>query len=95
MDIVKSDLLEICNWNSGPSGTGTDYYTLYTVVMNKDLLVVNCSGVQFGWEFDDWELVKKSENDDSLFENLTGNLSHFEKCKLFLAAHRSPISRPK
>ncbi len=86
--ISKKHLEKIATFDSGPDSLGTDYYVVYKVITDDTHLVVNCSGVAVGWEFDRWEAIRLEDSNSSDVQKLLKARSDREKCKLYIQMDR-------
>jgi len=86
--VSKKHLEKIAAFDSGPDRLGTDYYVVYKVNTDEKHMVVNCSGVAVGWEFDRWEAVRLEGRNSSDVQKLLKARSNREKCRLYLDMDR-------
>jgi hypothetical protein len=88
--LTVSELKKISSFSSGYISGGSDYWTLYEFPNHSDKLLIHSSGSNFGWEYDDWEFIKRP-TDQILAQFLDAKVSEIEKCKLILAQERTSI----
>ncbi len=85
-----SELKKLASFSSGYLSGGSDYWNLYEFPNHPDKILVNSSGSNFGWEYDDWEFILKPSNE--IVAQLIGEkISDSEKCKLILSLERTSI----
>lgn len=80
--VNKKNLRKISEFDSGPDSLGTDYYVVYEIKSKPDFIVINCSGVAVGWEFDRWEAAQMEGKNSLIFEKLMRAKGDREKCML-------------
>lgn len=89
--IDGKQLVEAMHFNSGPSGLGTDYWVVYTHRSDPTLIVVNCSGVAVGWEFDRWEAAQLDDATRPIWEQLRKARGDARRCELVQKLPRKPV----
>lgn len=90
MKLSLSKLKAVTSFNSGYLSGGIDYWVIYEFPGKPEKLLINSSGSNFGWEYDDWEFISKPST-EILNQLLDEKLSHAEKCKLILNLDRTSI----
>jgi hypothetical protein len=88
--IEVSKLHKLANFNSGYISGGSDYWSLYEFPDHQDKILINSSGSNFGWEYDDWEFITRPP-DKILLQFSDEKIADAEKCKLILAQDRTSI----
>lgn len=83
-------LTKICCFNSGFVSGGSDYWVMYQYSENSEILIVNSSGSNFGWEYEHWEYIDKPTA-KSLDQFLDPKVPDIEKCKLILTFDRKSV----
>lgn len=78
------------SFSSGYISGGSDHWTLYEFPHDADKILVNSTGSNFGWEYDDWEFISKP-SEEILAQLKDEKFSEIEKCKLILAQERTSI----
>jgi hypothetical protein len=88
--LTVSELKKLSSFSSGYISGGSDYWSLYEFPEHSDKILVNSSGSNFGWDYDDWEFISRP-SDQILAQFSDEKISDLEKCKLILAQERSSI----
>jgi hypothetical protein len=93
-NIIMSELREIIRWDSGPSPSGTDLHILYSHLKMDSILILNSSGSQMGWEYDDWYQMSSTDFSPILLELFVERPWNSKKQELMNKIPKNRIKAP-